>query len=224
MDEVAHTQSNDGMLKNAARVNDEGEVRAGEASVAAGQRDGEEETRARRRPWAGKKRKSYSHAHFKVYKRRWFGLAQLVLLNVVVSWDVSRLYSYHGSAFYHDENEDEDLQQLPKFTRYLTLSIVAHIRPRVHLVSPLLLRLRNLHKLALNRLPLFLRRQQSPNNLPSPPGPQRQHPRRLATPVTRQLDPVCRHARLGRHIRARHVWADINGIGAAVCARGADAV
>lgn len=28
---------------------------------------------------------------YKVYKRRWFGLAQLVLLNVVVSWDVSSL-------------------------------------------------------------------------------------------------------------------------------------
>jgi hypothetical protein len=26
---------------------------------------------------------------YKVYKRRWFGLAQLVLLNIVVSWDVS---------------------------------------------------------------------------------------------------------------------------------------
>ncbi|KAF2642712.1 MFS general substrate transporter [Massarina eburnea CBS 473.64] len=27
------------------------------------------------------------HTHYKVYKRRWFGLAQLVLLNIVVSWD-----------------------------------------------------------------------------------------------------------------------------------------
>ena len=26
---------------------------------------------------------------YKVYKRRWFGLVQLVLLNIVVSWDVS---------------------------------------------------------------------------------------------------------------------------------------
>lgn len=26
---------------------------------------------------------------YKVYKRRWFGLLQLVLLNIVVSWDVS---------------------------------------------------------------------------------------------------------------------------------------
>lgn len=26
---------------------------------------------------------------YKVYKRRWFGLVQLVLLNIIVSWDVS---------------------------------------------------------------------------------------------------------------------------------------
>ena len=30
---------------------------------------------------------------FKVYKRRWFGLAQLTLLNIVVSWDVSLISS-----------------------------------------------------------------------------------------------------------------------------------
>jgi MFS transporter, FLVCR family, MFS-domain-containing protein 7 len=28
---------------------------------------------------------------YKVYKRRWFGLVQLVLLNIIVSWDVSSL-------------------------------------------------------------------------------------------------------------------------------------
>jgi hypothetical protein len=28
---------------------------------------------------------------YKVYKRRWFGLVQLVLLNIIVSWDVSQL-------------------------------------------------------------------------------------------------------------------------------------
>lgn len=31
---------------------------------------------------------------WKVYKRRWFGLAQLVLLNVIVSWDVSSRFRY----------------------------------------------------------------------------------------------------------------------------------
>ncbi|KAK4171842.1 major facilitator superfamily domain-containing protein [Triangularia setosa] len=29
---------------------------------------------------------------YKVYKRRWFGLVQLTLLNIIVSWDVSHLY------------------------------------------------------------------------------------------------------------------------------------
>ena len=28
---------------------------------------------------------------YRVYRRRWFGLAQLVLLNIIVSWDVSGL-------------------------------------------------------------------------------------------------------------------------------------
>jgi FLVCR family MFS transporter 7 len=54
----------------------------------------ESETRditGERRRWrlGRRKSKSYSHTHFRVYKRRWFGLAQLVLLNIVVSWDVS---------------------------------------------------------------------------------------------------------------------------------------
>jgi hypothetical protein len=91
MDDIAQTQSHDGMLNNAARVEEGVEHgRVGQWSSAMNERDGDaaQETTARRRPWA-KKRKSYSHAHFKVYKRRWFGLAQLVLLNVVVSWDVS---------------------------------------------------------------------------------------------------------------------------------------
>jgi hypothetical protein len=32
---------------------------------------------------------------FRVYKRRWFGLLQLVLLNIVVSWDVSCQLHFH---------------------------------------------------------------------------------------------------------------------------------
>jgi FLVCR family MFS transporter 7 len=86
MADIAQTQSNDAMLKNAANTEEEAvDSRPGESSAAV---HGDEETPVRRRPWA-RKRKSYSHAHFKVYKRRWFGLVQLVLLNVVVSWDVS---------------------------------------------------------------------------------------------------------------------------------------
>ncbi len=33
------------------------------------------------------------HVEYRVYKIRWFGLTQLILLNIVVSWDVSRSIS-----------------------------------------------------------------------------------------------------------------------------------
>lgn len=31
---------------------------------------------------------------YKIYRRRWFGLGQLVLLNIIVSWDVSGATSW----------------------------------------------------------------------------------------------------------------------------------
>lgn len=34
------------------------------------------------------RRESTNPASYRVYKRRWFGLFQLVLLNIIVSWDV----------------------------------------------------------------------------------------------------------------------------------------
>lgn len=34
-----------------------------------------------------------SAPEYRVYKRRWFGLIQLVLLNIVVSWNVMSLFS-----------------------------------------------------------------------------------------------------------------------------------
>lgn len=34
------------------------------------------------------------HVEYRVYKRRWFGLIQLVLLNIAVSWDVSGIASF----------------------------------------------------------------------------------------------------------------------------------
>lgn len=41
---------------------------------------------------------------WKVYKRRWFGLLQLVLLNVVVSWDVSSPFAFWGA---HGDTETD---------------------------------------------------------------------------------------------------------------------
>jgi FLVCR family MFS transporter 7 len=103
MDEITHTQTHDGMLKNAADI--PGVARESVESSSSrtqerdfggdgvAERDGDAEAREvqpkRRRFGLGKKKQSYSHTHYKVYKRRWIGLAQLVLLNIVVSWDVS---------------------------------------------------------------------------------------------------------------------------------------
>jgi hypothetical protein len=36
----------------------------------------------------------HSEPHYAVYKRRFFGLGQLVLLNIVVSWDVRENISF----------------------------------------------------------------------------------------------------------------------------------
>lgn len=36
-----------------------------------------------------------SHEEYRVYKRRWFGLVQLILLNIIVSWDVRAFQRHH---------------------------------------------------------------------------------------------------------------------------------
>ena len=86
MDDITHTQSSDRMLKNTARVGED-PAPAGPSDLGLPPENAEGEAGGRRKI-LGRNRQSYSHTHFKVYKRRWFGLAQLVLLNIVVSWDV----------------------------------------------------------------------------------------------------------------------------------------
>lgn len=138
MAHIAHTQSNDAMLKDVATLDGTPGSSSGEA-IADAQIQGvgeEEEARAgtpkKRRPWE-RKRKSYSHAHYKVYKRRWFGLAQLVLLNIVASWDVSDAFlevvaveaNIHGARDGTFQGYARDV--FPSATRQATLS-TAHRR------------------------------------------------------------------------------------------------
>jgi hypothetical protein len=110
MADLSHTRTHDAMLKNAAHLSEDvppeddqlGEssssrrVNFGRDGTATDLEDGQgdqarEQTpkRKKKRFGLGKKKESYSHTHYKVYKRRWIGLGQLVLLNIVVSWDVS---------------------------------------------------------------------------------------------------------------------------------------
>lgn len=48
----------------------------------------------------GRPRADGSGVTYKVYKRRWFGLVQLTLLNIIVSWDVSTLFSPPASPLF----------------------------------------------------------------------------------------------------------------------------
>lgn len=187
MDGISNVKSNDAIL-NTTRSNEPSGH--GEASAHAHVREGDEEghvTSSRRRPWA-RKSKSYSHAHFKVYKRRWFGLGQLVLLNIVVSWDVSTWILQLSSQ--------QTSTHLSLRLRYKIANppLVANLRPRLHLRSNVLLRLRNRHKLAIHRLPLRLRHHMPLDHLPTTPRPKTQHPRRIRPTASRQLDPLCGHA------------------------------
>lgn len=43
---------------------------------------------------------------YRTYKRRWFGLAQLTLMNIIVSWDVSLEFPRHQSNKMHMLTEE----------------------------------------------------------------------------------------------------------------------
>ena len=103
MDGLTHMQTKDAMLKNAAGFAEDDDI----VSPVSGSRrtaydidgivemdeDAEERKGSRWKMVSfgrkGRTRRSSSTAEFKVYKRRWIGLVQIVLLNIVVSWDVS---------------------------------------------------------------------------------------------------------------------------------------
>lgn len=97
MDGIRPVDSSDVLKKPTSTEEDIYEPTQGTSSMHMRMQEGDEagngegpSTRGRkkRRFWQSSQ-ENYSHSHYKVYKRRWFGLAQLVLLNVVVSWDVS---------------------------------------------------------------------------------------------------------------------------------------
>jgi hypothetical protein len=45
---------------------------------------------------------------YKVYKRRWFGLVQLTLLNIVISWDVSSRIPVFFFPVFHGKTQPRD--------------------------------------------------------------------------------------------------------------------
>jgi len=91
MDDITRTRRSGGIFKPARGIGEE-TMHAGPSNE---QAEAHEQERGLSSRW-GRNKKSHSYAHFKVYKRRWFGLAQLVLLNIVVSWDVGIALFHHS--------------------------------------------------------------------------------------------------------------------------------
>lgn len=51
------------------------------------------------RPDADNANEDGTYQFYRVYKRRWFGLVQLTLLNIIVSWDVSLIPNQPALSF-----------------------------------------------------------------------------------------------------------------------------
>ena len=101
MDDIEHVRTHGSMAKGGEYV--EENIYDGAQGSSARAVDGEGEAQAPASNGRPKPKQTYSHAHYKVYKRRWLGLAQLVLLNIVVSWDVSYIISIRHLN--HNANE-----------------------------------------------------------------------------------------------------------------------
>lgn len=118
MSEIVPVQTHSSTAKHATQVEEDVYENAQGSSRAVDAEEVIAQGLAGRRP---KPKQTYSHTHFKVYKRRWLGLGQLVLLNIVVSWDVSVI-----SILLNQTEADE--------------MVVAHFRTRIHICSNLLSR------------------------------------------------------------------------------------
>lgn len=125
---------------------------------------------------------------YKVYKRRWFGLVQLTLLNIIVSWDVSGP-QYHDATRPPDGCDDTHTDKR---------SPVAHLLPRLLQRGPLLPHRRNSHQLAQHRLSLLFRRRHPADHLRPTSWPQALHHDRRCSRASRQLDTLRRVALQGR--------------------------
>ena len=92
MSDIAPMQTHGSTAKGATHVEEDIYDHAGGSSSRVADNDvpGINAFGGRPAPGRPKPKQTYSHTHFKVYKRRWLGLGQLVLLNIVVSWDVRR--------------------------------------------------------------------------------------------------------------------------------------
>ena len=116
MDDIEPVRTHGSMAKGGEYV--EEDIYDGAQGSSARAVDGEVGAQAPALDGRPKPKQTYSHAHYKVYKRRWLGLAQLVLLNIVVSWDVG--YEISTRHFDRDANAPQWLTFAPVSTSAAT--------------------------------------------------------------------------------------------------------
>lgn len=174
------TREDKNLFRSATRYTDD-QSNAGASVLRTETRDGEEVALAERG----------DQVEYRVYKIRWFGLTQLILLNIIVSWDVST------------SNLDTPTHERSMANSPYTVAVL--LRRRQH-SSGLLLHEPQRHQLAQHRLPIRLPRRSARHDLDSPHrrSPSRNH-HLLHPHPPRQLDPLCRHARLPSQIWRNNV-------------------
>ena len=140
---------------------------------------------------------------YRVYKIRWFGLTQLILLNIVVSWDVSTTHSSPVLTVQLDSSMTNNYN-----------AVALLLRRRQHRRRLLLYKPKH-HQLAIHRLPLRLCRRLPSYDLDSAYRwpPPRNHHSGHSYP-TRKLDTICGHAHLTSKLRPYDVRSDPHRSGA----------
>jgi hypothetical protein len=140
---------------------------------------------------------------YKVYKRRWFGLVQLVLLNIIVSWDVSRL-----SIEVQPASKMSLMQpSVALFLRQLNNDVA------ILQCNPIR------YQLAEHCLPLrFLRRNSACDLHPASWRPKTVNHHSLSPHSSGQLDQIwCHEGRTPWQFWGSDVWSDLDGLGSTIC-------
>ena len=116
---------------------------------------------------------------YKVYKRRWFGLFQLALLNIIVSWDVSDCFCLGPRLRYYGTD--------------MAVTVALLCGPQYHFIS-ILQRVDKRHKLAELELSVLVRCCLTFYNFD--PAPRRTSPsyhNRICLTALRELDSIWGH-------------------------------
>ena len=142
-------------------------------------------------PFVQRSESAPSKPVYRVHKRRFFGLAQLILLNIVVSWDVRSETSFEIIVM-----------------DVLTLILVAHFLCNLNHLRQILPNHRICHQLAKYRFPLRILRGNAGGDMDAQPWSQASDDCGRLSAATGKLGPLCRNPSHTWPFRSGHVRPD----------------